>query len=102
MRRAIVAAVMGGLVLGGAVATPSFAAARSADKVPGKALSKAQSAQKKPATSKPATSKAATSKAAPKKAATTTSAMKTVVYEGYEFQVPAGWPVYRLDEHPRT
>ena len=49
MRRAIVAAVMGGLVLGGAVATPSFAAARSADKVPGKALSKAQPAQKKPA-----------------------------------------------------
>ena len=95
MRRAIVAAVMGGLVLGGAVATPSFAAARSADKVPGKAhskaLSKAQPAQKKPATSK----------AAPKKAATT-SAMKTVVYEGYEFQVPASWPVYRLDEHPRT
>ena len=28
--------------------------------------------------------------------------MKTVVYHGYEFQVPAGWPVYRLDEHPTT
>jgi Domain of unknown function (DUF1906) len=97
MRRAIVAAVMGGLVLGGAVATPSFAAARSADKVPGKALSRAQPAQKKPAQKKPATSKAA-----PKKAAATASAMKTVVYEGYEFQVPARWPVYRLDEHPRT
>jgi Domain of unknown function (DUF1906) len=91
MRRAIVAAVMGGLVLGGAVATPSFAAARSADKAPGKVLSKAQPAQKKPATGK----------AAPKNAATA-SAMKTVVYEGYEFQVPARWPVYRLDEHPRT
>ena len=28
--------------------------------------------------------------------------MKTVVYGGYEFQVPANWPVYRLDEHPQT
>jgi hypothetical protein len=102
MRRAIVAAVMGGLVLGGAVATPSFAAARSADKVPVKALSKAQPAQKQPAQKRPATSKAATSKAAPKKAAAATSAMKTVVYEGYELQVPASWPVYRLDQHPRT
>ena len=27
--------------------------------------------------------------------------MKTVVYDGYEFRVPASWPVYRLDEHPR-
>ena len=26
--------------------------------------------------------------------------MKTVVYDGYEFQVPASWPVYRLDEYP--
>ena len=29
-------------------------------------------------------------------------AMKTVVYHGYAFQVPASWPVYRLDQHPRT
>jgi hypothetical protein len=28
--------------------------------------------------------------------------MKTVAYAGYEFQVPASWPVYRLDEHPQT
>ena len=28
------------------------------------------------------------------------TAMKTVVYHGYEFQVPASWPVYRLDQHP--
>jgi hypothetical protein len=28
--------------------------------------------------------------------------MKTVAYAGYEFQVPATWPVYRLDEHPKT
>jgi hypothetical protein len=30
------------------------------------------------------------------------TAMKTVVYHGYEFQVPASWPVYRLDQHPTT
>jgi Domain of unknown function (DUF1906) len=30
------------------------------------------------------------------------TAMKTVVYHGYEFQVPASWPVYRLDLHPTT
>ena len=28
--------------------------------------------------------------------------MKTVVYAGYEFQVPASWPVYRLDQDPAT
>ena len=66
MRRAIAATVMGGLLLGGAVATPSVAAVRRAR-------------QAQPAT-----------------------AMKTVVYAGYEFQVPASWPVYRLDEHPET
>lgn len=59
MRRAIAAAVAGGLVLGGAVATPSIAATRG-------------------------------------------TGMKNVVYQGYEFQVPASWPVYRLDEHPQT
>jgi len=58
MRRAIAAAVVGGLLLGGAVATPAVAA--------------------------------------------TGPAMKTVDYAGYEFQVPASWPVYRLDEHPHT
>jgi hypothetical protein len=91
MRRAIVAAVMGGLVLGGAVATPSFAAARSAGKAPGKA---------QPTTSKTTTSKPAAGKPAAGKK--TTSAVKTVVYRGYEFQVPASWPVYRLDEYPQT
>jgi len=60
MRRAIAATIMGGLVLGGVEATPSFAATSG------------------------------------------TSTMKTVVYDGYEFQVPARWPVYRLDEHPQT
>jgi Domain of unknown function (DUF1906) len=29
-----------------------------------------------------------------------TAAMKTVVYLGYQFRVPAGWPVYRLDQNP--
>lgn len=73
MRRAIAAAVMGGLVLGGAVATPSLAATEGA----GKAHDKARQH-------------------------TTANAMKTVAYQGYEFQVPADWPVYRLDQHPRT
>jgi hypothetical protein len=82
MRRAIAATVMGGLLLGGAVATPSVAAARVGGKAPGKARSAA-----------PAKPRAA-GKAAP--------AMKTVAYAGYEFQVPANWPVYRLDEHPET
>jgi hypothetical protein len=27
---------------------------------------------------------------------------KTVAYDGYEFEVPASWPVYRLDQHPST
>jgi Domain of unknown function (DUF1906) len=67
MRRAIAAAVMGGLVLGGSLATPALAAPPKA----GKAVS-------------------------PK------AATRTVVYAGYEFQVPASWPVYRLDEYPRT
>src|SRR6202034_4001593 len=72
MRRAIAAAVVGGLVLGGAaVATPSFAATSGTGK-------------------KPVAAK------------TGTNAVKTVVYGGYEFQDPASWPVYRLDEHPRT
>jgi len=30
------------------------------------------------------------------------TAVKTVVYHGYEFQVPASWPVYRLDQNPTT
>jgi hypothetical protein len=113
---------MGGLLLGGAVATPSVAAARGGGKAPSKARSAAPSkprvggaaahskaalsktvqrraATTKPATTKPATTKPATTKAATTKAAT---AMKTVAYAGYEFQVPANWPVYRLDEHPKT
>jgi hypothetical protein len=56
-------------------------------------------AQSKAALSKTVRKKAVTGKAATNKAAT---AMKTVAYAGYEFQVPANWPVYRLDEHPKT
>ena len=94
MRRAITAAVMGGLVLGGAVATPSLAATRGEGKGPGKA---SQAVPTKPrAASKP---KAASK---PRAHAKPTTGMKTVVYAGYEFQVPASWPVYRLDEHPQT
>ena len=35
-------------------------------------------------------------------ATSATKAIKTVVYQGYEFQVPASWPVYRLDQYPQT
>ena len=45
---------------------------------------------------------AATPAATSGPAATAGPGMKTVVYAGYAFQVPASWPVYRLDEHPRT
>ena len=79
MRRAIAVAVMGGLVLAGAVATPSLAAAHQAAPP-----AKPRDAGKPKAAGQPAT------------------VMKTVVYGGYQFQVPASWPVYRLDEHPQT
>ena len=36
------------------------------------------------------------------KAVARVTALKTVVYDGYELRVPASWPVYRLDEHPAT
>jgi hypothetical protein len=66
---------MGGLVLGGTVAAPAVAAALAAGSGPGFPAAAAGPAR---------------------------PAMKTVVYGGYAFQVPASWPVYRLDEHPRT
>jgi Domain of unknown function (DUF1906) len=73
MRRAIAAAAVGGLVLGGVMAIPAFAAtaAKTTDQTTNKATGKK-------------------------------TAMKTVVYHGYQFQVPASWPVYRLDQHPTT
>src|ERR1700761_4731372 len=81
MRRAIAAAAVGGLVLGGVMAIPAFAA--TAANTTGKTAIKT------------------TGKKTVKKTVKKT-AMKTVVYHGYEFQVPASWPVYRLDQHPTT
>src|ERR1700720_4062064 len=107
MRRAIAATVMGGLLLGGAGATPSVAAARGGGKAPSKARAAAPAKPRvgsAAALSKPAHSKRARRKPVPGNAATNkaATAMKTVAYAGYEFQVPASWPVYRLDEHPKT
>ena len=79
MRRAMAAAVVGGLVLGGVTATSAYAATAA-----------------KPTIRTTTTTKTTTS------ATATKAAMKTVVYHGYEFQVPADWPVYRLDQHPTT
>jgi hypothetical protein len=45
---------------------------------------------------------AAAGAAASGTAATVGPPMRTVVYAGYAFKVPANWPVYRLDEHPQT
>src|ERR1700728_2334547 len=73
MRRAIAAAAVGGLVLGVVMARPAFAA-----------------------TAAQTTEQTTISTTAKK------TAMKTVVYHGYEFQVPASWPVYRLDQDPYT
>jgi hypothetical protein len=75
MRRAISAAVAGGLLLGGVAAMPAFAADRG------------QSAARHTAHAK---------------ARTTVTARKTVSYDGYELKVPANWPVYRLDENSAT
>ena len=79
MRRAMAAAVVGGLVLGGVTVTSAYAATAA-----------------KPTIRTTTKTKTTTS------ATATKTAMKTVVYHGYEFQVPADWPVYRLDQHPTT
>src|ERR1700728_2060640 len=73
MRRAIAAAAVGGLVLGVVMAIPAFAATA-----------------------------AKTTEQTPISTTGKKTAIKTVVYHGYEFQVPASWPVYRLDQHPTT
>jgi len=84
MRRAIAVAVTGWLMLGGALATPAYAAARGAAKAPDRAR---QAVPVKPRADR---------------TTTTTNTMRTVVFDGYEFQVPGNWPVYRLDEYPKT
>jgi hypothetical protein len=79
MRRAMAAAVVSGLVLGGVTATSAYAATAAKSTIR--------------TTTKTKTTISATAKK---------TALKTVVYHGYEFQVPADWPVYRLDQHPTT
>jgi hypothetical protein len=79
MRRVMAAAVVGGLVLGGVTATSAFAA-----------------------TAAKTTTRTATKTKTVTSATAGQAAMKTVVYHGYEFQVPASWPVDRLDQHPAT
>jgi hypothetical protein len=79
MRRAMAAAVVGGLVLGGVTATSAFAA-----------------------TAAKTTARTTTRTRTTISATAGQAARKTVVYHGYEFQVPASWPVYRLDQHPTT
>ena len=120
MRRAIAAAVMSGLVLGGALGTPALAMDHGPGKAAGKArqaepakqrtgtsLTKAKSAAKTRAARKTGATAAkgsvATGKPVKAKTAKTAAApTKTVVFAGYELDVPASWAVYRLDQHPRT
>ena len=78
-------------MLGGAAVRPGLAVTQGAGKT------HAGNAATATAT---ATAAAAAKQAAAKKAVPTASATKTVVYRGYQFQVPAGWPVYRLDQNP--
>ena len=87
MRRAMAAAVVGGLVLGGVTATSATAA--TAAKTTAKTATKT-------------TTKTTTKTKTATSGTTGKTGLQTVVYHGYEFQVPAGWPVYRLDQHPDT
>jgi hypothetical protein len=133
---------MSGLVLGGAVATPSIAAARGEGNGPGKerpaapakprAVNKATvgprsadvsksatdgkpgvggkpaadgkpGADGKPAAgARPAAGGKTVAGGRPAARGKSVTSMKTVVYQGYEFQVPTNWPVYRLDQNPQT
>jgi Domain of unknown function (DUF1906) len=102
MRRAIAATVMGGLVLGGAVATPSVAAARGHGDGNGPGQARQAAPAKARAESKSKADSKSKARGKPKADGKSATGMKTVAYEGYEFQVPASWPVYRLDEHPQT
>jgi hypothetical protein len=104
MRRVIAAAVVSTLAFGGVTATQAFAAEHGANKIndTGKAQPAAHAKAKtvQAQTDKPETNKPGTKK--PQADKPQTGAMKTVIYHGYEFEVPASWPVYRLDEHPWT
>jgi hypothetical protein len=78
MRRAIALAVASGLVLGGvSAALPALAGTHGASKHAHGATTRRPIALK-------------------------TTALKTIVYHGYQFKVPASWPVYRLDLHPSS
>jgi hypothetical protein len=102
MRRAIAAAVMGGLVLGGVSATPAFAAAHGASRATDKERSTASAKERPGSSAKPKKPDKAKKGPAATKKPETRARTKTVVYGGYEFQVPASWPVYQLDKDPRT
>jgi Domain of unknown function (DUF1906) len=99
MRRAIAAGILGGVVLGGALATPAFAAPNSGQ-AGERALSAASAKQQTGSSVK--TAKTPGKAKTTKKAAPSAKTTKTVVYGGYEFQVPASWPVYRVDVNPQT
>jgi hypothetical protein len=85
MRRSIIAATVGTLMLGGATATPAFAAQYGAG-------------QARTVTAVTVTSTSVHSASAHVR----TAALKTVSYRGYVFQVPASWPVYNLTQDPST
>jgi hypothetical protein len=95
MRRAIAAAVVGGLAFGGISATQAFAAEHGADKVNGTANEQSTAYAK--AKSVKAKTAAATATSTNKSKA---AAIRWVIYHGLEAKVPAYWPVYRLDQHP--
>src|ERR1700678_2611159 len=102
MRRAIAAAVMGGLVLGGVSATPAFAAAHSASRVADNKRSTVSAKERTSSSAKTKRPDKAKKPPAASKKPAAPARTKTVVYGGYEFQVPASWPVYQLDKDPRT
>ena len=106
MRRAIAAAVMSGLVLGGACAPPAFAMDHGPGKSAGKAAPAKQgtgkSVTKAKTAAKTSAAKPAKAKAKAKPGKTVAAATKTAVFAGYELDVPSSWPVYRLDLNPRT
>lgn len=97
MRRAITSAVVGVLVFGATAATPAFAAGHVASQQYG--TGKARPAAH--VIAKANEFRSGKSKANQKETGkATTDTLKTITYDGYQFRVPASWPVYRLDQHP--